>query len=74
MQVEDIKETRDGRRVRIICIDAKIADGAYDIVGLIKEPNGTDFIEWWDSKNISDSGKYILAGDRSHISDHDLKL
>lgn len=59
MKVEDIKETRDGRRVRIICTDAKIADGVYDIVGLIKEPNGTDFVEWWDSKNVV--GGYILA-------------
>lgn len=54
MQVEDIKETRDGERVRIICIDAKIAGGSYNIVGLVKEPDGTDFIEWWDSKNEVD--------------------
>lgn len=54
MQVEDIKETRDGRRVRIICLNAKIAGGEYDIVGLIKEPDGNDFIEWWDSKNVVD--------------------
>lgn len=59
MQVEDIKETRDGERVRIICIDAKIAGGAYDIVGLVKEPDGTDFIEWWNSKNVVDG--YIQA-------------
>lgn len=54
MQVEDIKETRDGRRVRIICIDAKIDGGNYNIVGLVKEPNGNDFIEWWDSNNVVD--------------------
>lgn len=74
MQVEDIKEVRDGRRVRIICIDAKIAGGAYNIVGLIKEPDGSEFIEWWDSKNISESGKYILAGNPTNISPRDLVL
>lgn len=56
MKVEDIKETRDGSRVRIICVDAKIAGSVYDIVGLIKEPDGSDFIEWWDSENLTDDG------------------
>ena len=74
MQVEDIKETRDGRRVRIICVDAKIAGSVYDIVGLIKEPDGSDFIEWWNSEEISESGKYILVGDKNSINKRDLKL
>lgn len=59
MQVEDIKETRDGSRVRIICVDAKIAGGEYNIVGLVKEPDGNDFIEWWSEDNIHDG--YIQA-------------
>lgn len=59
MQVEDIKETRDGSRVRIICVDAKIAGGMYNIVGLVKEPDGTDFIEWWSEDNTHDG--YIQA-------------
>ncbi|AHK61509.1 hypothetical protein DF52_gp183 [Salmonella phage vB-SalM-SJ2] len=59
MKVEDIKETRDGRRVRIICVDAKIADGSYNIVGLIKDEKGNDFIEWWDGNNVVDG--YILT-------------
>lgn len=59
MQVEDIKETRDGRRVRIICVDAKIAGGEYNIVGLVKEPDGNDFIEWWSEGNTHDG--YIQA-------------
>ena len=70
MQVEDIKETRSGERVRIICIDAKIAGGGYDIVGLVKEPDGTDFIEWWDSKNVVDG--YIQATSRP--GPRDIKL
>lgn len=70
MQVEDIKETRDGRRVRIICLDAKIAGGMYNIVGLIKTPDGTDFIEWWNSENIVDG--FMMTG--SHPSDNDIKL
>ncbi|AUV59240.1 hypothetical protein HOS86_gp182 [Klebsiella phage vB_KpnM_KpS110] len=59
MQVEDIKETRDGSRVRIICVDAKISGGDYDIVGLVKQSDGNDFIEWWDSNNVHDG--YIQA-------------
>ena len=59
MQVEDIKETRDGSRVRIICVDAKIAGGDYDIVGLVKQSDGNDFIEWWDGTNTHDG--YIQA-------------
>lgn len=74
MQVEDIKETRDGRRVRIICVDAKIAGSVYDIVGLIKEPDGSDFIEWWNSEEISESGKYILVGDKNSVNKRDLKI
>lgn len=70
MQVEDIKETRDGRRVRIICVDAKIAGGVYNIVGLIKEPDGTDFIEWWDEKDVHDG--HIQVGNTP--SERDLKL
>ncbi|AEW24352.1 hypothetical protein F371_gp051 [Escherichia phage PhaxI] len=70
MMVEDIKETRDGRRVRIICVDAKSADGSYNIVGLIKDEKGNDFIEWWDEKNLVDG--YILAN--SNPSDRDIKL
>lgn len=70
MKVEDIKETRDGRRVRIICTDAKIADGDYNIVGLVKEPNGTDFIEWWDEKNVVDG--YIQVGNTP--SGRDIKI
>lgn len=70
MKVEDIKETRDGRRVRIICLDAKIDGGVYDIVGLIKEPDGNEFIEWWDSEVIVDG--YILAGDEP--GNRDIKI
>ncbi|ARM69925.1 hypothetical protein selz4t1_40 [Salmonella phage selz] len=70
MKVEDIKETRDGRRVRIICVDAKIADGSYNIVGLIKGEKDNDFIEWWDEKNVVDG--YILAN--SDPSGRDIKL
>lgn len=70
MKVEDIKETRDGRRVRIICVDAKIADDSYNIVGLIKGEKGNDFIEWWDEKNVADG--YILAN--SDPSGRDIKL
>lgn len=70
MQVEDIKETRDGRRVRIICIDAKISDGNYDIVGLIKDDKGNDFIEWWNSKNVVEG--FIMA--LSTSSERDIKL
>lgn len=70
MQVEDIKETRDGSRVRIICVDAKIAGGEYNIVGLIKEPDGTDFIEWWSSKMVFDG--YMQTG--PNPSDRDIKI
>lgn len=70
LKVEDIKETRDGNRVRIICVDAKIAGGAYDIVGLIKEPDGNDFIEWWDSNTVVDG--FMQTG--PNPSDHDIKL
>lgn len=70
MQVEDIKETRDGRRVRIICIDAKIGGGVYNTVGLVKEPDGTDFIEWWNSNDKTDDG--LLRG--SGNGNLDLKL
>lgn len=70
MQVEDIKETRNGLRVRIICIDAKIGNGDYNIVGLIKLPDGTDFIEWWDGSKVEDG--YIRA--LHNPSDRDLKL
>lgn len=70
MQVEDIKETRDGRRVRIICVDAKVANNSYNIVGLIKGKDGNDFIEWWDEKNVVDG--YILAN--SNPSERDIKL
>lgn len=70
MKVEDIKETRSGERVRIICIDAKIAGGSYDIVGLIKLPDGTDFIEWWDSKSVVDG--YIQLN--AQPAPHDIKL
>lgn len=70
MKVEDIKETRDGSRVRIICIDAKIAGGDYNIVGLIKEPDGTDFIEWWNTKNLTPDG--LVRG--SGTGARDLKL
>lgn len=60
MQVEDIKEVRSGRRVRIICVDAKIGGGDYDIVGLVKEADGTDFIEWWNSNDKTEDG--LLRG------------
>ncbi|QOI58346.1 hypothetical protein pSal_SNUABM02_113 [Salmonella phage pSal-SNUABM-02] len=70
MQVEDIKETRDGRRVRIICIDAKIGGGVYNTVGLVKEPDGTDFIEWWNITEMTEDGLVRGSGDGSL----DLKL
>lgn len=65
MQVEDIKETRDGRRVRIICVDAKIAGGVYNIVGLVKEPDGTDFIEWWNITEMTEDGLVRGSGNGS---------
>ena len=70
MQVEDIKETRDGRRVRIICIDAKIGGGVYNTVGLVKEPDRTDFIEWWNITEMTEDGLVRGSGDGSL----DLKL
>lgn len=70
MQVEDIKEVRSGRRVRIICVDAKIGGGDYDIVGLVKEVDDTDFIEWWNSKDKTEDG--LLRG--SGNGNLDLKI
>lgn len=69
MQVEDIKEVRDGRRVRIICTDAKI-NGVYNIVGLVKQSDGTDFIEWWNITEMTEDGLVRGSGDGSL----DLKL
>ncbi|WPJ72057.1 hypothetical protein DEEACLCL_00032 [Salmonella phage CRW-SP2] len=69
IKVEDIKETRNGSRVRIICVDAKIAGGDYNIVGLIKESDGTDFIEWWNSDDKTPDG--LLRG--SGTGGRDLK-
>jgi len=41
--------TVDGREVRFICKDAKIGGGRFDLVALITEPDGNDFIEWYES-------------------------
>jgi len=44
-------ETRDGSKARVICADAKIGGGDYNLVALIALPDGTDFIEWYDERN-----------------------
>lgn len=45
-----IYKTVDGRDVRFICKDAKIGGGLYDLVALITEPDGNEFIEWYESQ------------------------
>ncbi|CAH9016748.1 putative neck protein [Vibrio phage 150E35-1] len=57
-------ETANGRSARIICIDAKIDRGNDDVVALITEPDGTDFIEWYSSKGY-ESG--ILTGSGTNL-------
>ncbi|AUR83082.1 hypothetical protein NVP1031O_100 [Vibrio phage 1.031.O._10N.261.46.F8] len=59
LYVGQVLETANGRPARIICVDAKIDRGNDDVVALITEPDGTDFIEWYSSKGY-DSG--ILSG------------
>ncbi|AVO22979.1 hypothetical protein HWB57_gp142 [Erwinia phage vB_EamM-Bue1] len=41
--------TADGRPVRFIARDAKIGGGSFDLVALITEPDGNEFIEWYES-------------------------
>ena len=37
--------TRDGRDVRLLCVDWKNED--YSVVGLLPAPNGKESIFWW---------------------------
>ncbi len=49
INLNQLYKTADGRNARFICKDAKIGGGKYDLVALIEKPDGTDFIEWYES-------------------------
>ena len=55
-------ETRGGAQARIICTDAKISDGTYNLVALVKLEDGNDFIEWYDETNELDGFVHSLGG------------
>lgn len=59
-----IYQTVDNRSVRFICKDAKIGGGAYDLVALITEPDGNDFIEWYKSSDAyTDAHEWVIPCD-----------
>lgn len=64
IKLNEIFKTVDGREVRFICKDAKIGGGEYDLVVLITEPDGNDFIEWYKSADAYVQGhQWIIPCD-----------
>lgn len=55
-------ETRAGKKARVICTDAKLGGGAYNLVALVALEDGTDFIEWYDESHIFDGFVHSLEG------------
>ena len=49
--------TRDGRAVRILCIDCQSGKADYPVVGLIREPNGLETIGRWGADGSFQSAR-----------------
>lgn len=66
LAVGSVVTTRAGKTAKIISTEAKIDNGNYDVVALIDIGDG-DFIEWYNSDNITDG--FMLAGGRPDLRD-----
>ena len=60
-------KTVTGLPLRIVCVDAKVADGYHNVLALIdnktnKHGDAIEFLEWYDSTNgLDDNGKVLHA-------------
>ena len=66
ISMEKQYQTRDGKPVRILCVDANLA-GGYSVVGLLTWPREGECIETWMA-----DGSFYLA--ESGIDDDSLDL
>lgn len=49
--------TRDGRAVRILCIDCQSGKADYPVVGLIREPDGLEAVGRWGADGSFQSAR-----------------
>lgn len=64
-------ETRGGDKARVICTDAKIGGGPFNLVVLVKLEDGNDFIEWYDETNELDGFVHSSGG---IVAKRDIKI
>ncbi|MGL4353173.1 MAG: hypothetical protein ACRCTP_04450 [Aeromonas popoffii] len=68
-------ETRSGDKARIICTDAKIGGGIFNLVALISQKDdnefkdGNEFIEWYDERDISNGFVHCSGITATHVRD-----